>query len=217
MNSLKSLYNSCRDAFECYPLCKYYVGVAAVPLIVTVHEAAHAVAAQLLYQNANPVITLRNYGYEGGSCSYTSTSLSKFGEWLGEPNAESVVFAAGPVVQMVASLALLRFFPGNFISFVALMRNATYALSALDEKAFYTGSYKDLKSGHDFVNIRVLKGDLAAGALMISSIACGAYTFYSTFPLLVPLKSSTSAIEDNSGVKKTTNPRRPYILLTKEK
>lgn len=105
----------------------------------------------MLHKNANPKITLTHYGYSGGNCSYDSLEyLSKVGEWLGKSNVNAIRIAAGPVVQMAASLALLQFYPGNGISAVSLLLNADYAISALSKKAFSTEKIEDLDESHDF-------------------------------------------------------------------
>lgn len=155
------------------------IGFAMSPLQVIIHESGHAIAACILHKNANPKIELRNYGYIGGGLRYDGNSLSKVGEWLGISNATAVICAAGPVVDMVTALALLRFFPGNGYSFVGLQKTFYYVISALSEKGFYTNKKED-DNGHDFVGVKINKGGLAASALIISCVAAQIFATYST-------------------------------------
>jgi hypothetical protein len=154
------------------------IGLAALPLINIIHESGHVIANHLLFTNSKPKIKLINYGYGGGLCTSDLTLLSKTGKWLGNSNARAISDAAGPIVQMAASLALLRFFPGNGISWISLIANAFYAISALSEKAFYTNKEEDFNR-HDFVGVKINRGGLAANTLIISSVAAGIFATHS--------------------------------------
>lgn len=170
---------NCNAEFSFIGQCT--IGFAALPLITIIHESGHAIAAHLLFKNAKPKIKLESYGYRGGSCSSNEKFLSKTGEWLGNSNAKAICGAAGPIVQMAASLALLQFYPGNGISAISLISNAHYALSAISEKAFLTRKVEDLNHGHDFVNVKIDKGGLAANTLIISSVVLGIFAINSLF------------------------------------
>lgn len=150
------------------------IGLATLPLQTLIHESGHAFAARILYKNANPKITLNSYGFKGGSCSSNKYNLSKFGKWLGTNNSEAISYAAGPIVDMVTSIALLRFFPGNGYSYIKLLNNVAYAISALSEQAFHTNEVASF-DGHDFVGVKIFSGGSVAGALIITSIALGIY------------------------------------------
>jgi hypothetical protein len=171
-----------RGTFSCnlllYGMGQYAIGVAALPLRTIIHESGHAIAAHLLLKNAKPKIKLVGYGYGGGSCSCNHKSLSKVGEWLGTSNASAIVTAAGPVIEMIASLALSRFFPGNGISCVGSMMNSISAIVPLFEKAFYTGKMED-HIRNDYVKIYIKKGGLAAGTLIITSVVLATFELYS--------------------------------------
>lgn len=184
MNFVKNVccgyLNTATCNIELSMLGQFAIGLVALPLTTIIHESGHAIANHLLFTNAKPKIKLNNYGYGGGSCSSDRSSLSKTGEWLGKSNAEAITDAAGPIVEMAASLALLRFCPGNGVSSISLMFNAFYAISALSEKHFFTRKVADLNHvGHDFVGVKINKGGLAANTLIISSVALGIFAFYS--------------------------------------
>ena len=167
--------NVCNAGLDLLGKCA--IGFAMMPLQVIIHESGHAIADYLLFTNSNPKIELINYGYRGGSFSSSTTILSKTGQWLERSNALAIHAAAGPVIDMVTSLALLRFFPGNGYSAVVLTANSNYAISTLFEKAFYTNEKED--NGHDFIGVKINKGKTVAGALMITSIALGIFGIYS--------------------------------------
>lgn len=178
MNIINNALYSYVDPAKVYVIGQAAIGYAALPLINIIHESGHAIVAHLLYRNAKPKIELTNYGYGNASCSFTSISLSKVGEWVGASNARALVSAAGPVIQMTTSLALLKFFPGNGISFISLVGNGCYAFSALSQKDFYTKQNEN-NNEHDFINVKIFKGRLAAETLIVTSVALGIFGTYS--------------------------------------
>ena len=165
----------CNTGFDV--LGRFAIGLAMIPLQTIIHESGHAIASHLLFTNSKPKIKLIDYGYGGGSCRFDPTVLSKTGRWLGSSNALAICSAAGPVVQMATALALLRFFPGNGYSAVALAANSSYAISALFQKSFYTNGKE--ADTHDFIDVKINKGKIVAGTLIITSIALGIFGIYS--------------------------------------
>lgn len=177
MNFLKNVCYDYLGTYSCdLTLCmlRKVEGLAMSPFQVIIHESGHAIAAHILLKNANTKIELKNYGYSGGMCYF----YGEEGEWLGKSNAIAVIAAAGPVVDMVTSLALLRLFPGNIYSCRTLLKTALYALSALSEKAFYTNKEEDYNP-HDFVRVKINIGGLAANTLIISCVAAAIFGCYS--------------------------------------
>jgi len=151
---------------------KMAVGVLALPLIAIIHELGHAFAAHLLYKNADPKITLIKYGFNGAYCTISPDSYSKLGNWLGITNSSAIFSAAGPFIQVTSALALSYFFPRNGLSCLSLAWNGAYAFSALETKEFYKNDIHDSKqTGHDFVDIKISKGAVIGGAVIITSLA----------------------------------------------
>lgn len=156
---------------------KATLGVVALPLPTLIHEAGHAIAAQLFYKNAKPRIVLINYGYKGGRCLYSDRSLSKLGRSVGKRNRNAIISAAGPVAEMIAALALSYFYPGNGISTIAIHSNTAYALSTFAKKSFFTNTPSNFDANHDFVQIKVEKGVLAATLLILISLAVEFFSY----------------------------------------
>jgi hypothetical protein len=157
------------------------LGFIAKPLPTLIHEAGHAIAAQLFYKNAKPRIVLIKYGYNGGYCRYNARSLSKLGRLAGKHNSEAMVSAAGPVAELIAALALSYFYPGNGISTITIHYNTDYALSTFQQKAFFTNTPSNFYAKHDFVQIKVAKGVLAATLLILISLAVEIFSIYLRF------------------------------------
>lgn len=169
------LQNQCYNHFdhfycnEAIVVMKYAAIMTLFPAITIIHEAGHGIAAHLMYQNARPRIVLGKLGLEA-SCFYNQQELSNTGKWLGKHNAKAIIAAAGPITQIVASLALLYFFPGNIVTLFSLLQNAVYSISAL---------YKT-DQGNDFIAIKYAKGNFAAGALTATSVALAILSSYSS-------------------------------------
>ncbi|MCE5315854.1 MAG: hypothetical protein LLG04_00645 [Parachlamydia sp.] len=67
---------------------------------VVIHEAGHAAAASLLYQNAKPQITVNPL--QGGMTSYWVNGLTKTGRFFGEKGSRLIVAGAGPAAAVLA-------------------------------------------------------------------------------------------------------------------
>jgi hypothetical protein len=143
-----------------------------------IHESGHAIAAYLLYKNANPRITLNGYGFKGGRCIGDVRLHSKMGKWVGKRNASALTAAAGPVTVMITALALHYFYPGNGISSVTLHDNTIYALSTFKEKAFFRRTPYNSPIGHDFVRIKIAKGIRIATLFIIINLAVEIFSIY---------------------------------------
>ena len=70
---------------------------------ILAHEAGHATAANLLYVNAHPHISITPL--KGGVTSFDPSHLSTWGNELGRNLSNAVVSAAGPAVDVVTSMA----------------------------------------------------------------------------------------------------------------
>lgn len=151
-------------------------GMAFAPLVIIIHELGHALAVRLLHKN-NPIeIKLSMGGYGGGKVLFNKDcELSELGKLVGKNNSEAIIYAAGPVVQMVASFALMQFFPKNGISLFGLTANGEYAARTLFDKAYYKGKEDEKTAIGDFSKIKILKGGLFAETLIITSIGAGVW------------------------------------------
>jgi|GEM_PF-2833610 len=69
------------------------------------HECGHALAASLLFANANPKIQFSSTWPGAGSCTYNNGALSHLGQKLGVKSAASAVSAAGTLVDLATILA----------------------------------------------------------------------------------------------------------------
>jgi hypothetical protein len=141
--------------------------VAAAGLLY-LHEHGHAWAADLLYKNANPKITYTLTGsLLGGNCTYNPAQLSVLGEKLGSSNAKAAVASAGPLVEIIAMLAITLLSRSDKRTAEILVFKAAalslYALSGI----FSQGCFP----GHDFCMIRSSAGDLAYGLLTVACLA----------------------------------------------
>ena len=132
--------------------------------LLYLHEYGHAGAANLLYKNANPQITL---SATGGNCTYNSAQLSELGEKYGPSHAKALVASAGSIVEMVAMLAITVLSAGDKRTAQLMLSKAAhlsiYALSGLFSRACFPG--------HDFCVIRNSSGDLAYGLLTAACLA----------------------------------------------
>lgn len=122
---------------------------------VLIHEGGHALAASLLYKNAQARVVI-NFLFEG-STTFINRGLSVIGSSLGISGAKILVAAAGPLAVIatvsaviLVAMAIQKSHPKlskylYFSSLFSLVYNVRYALSAL------TASVTALD--HDFVQL----------------------------------------------------------------
>ncbi len=108
---------------------------------VLIHEGGHALAASLLYKNAQARVVI-DFPFEG-STSFINRGLSVIGSSLGSSGAKILVAAAGPLAIVstvsVVILVAMRIHKSHpklskylyFSSLFSLIYNVRYALSAL--------------------------------------------------------------------------------------
>jgi hypothetical protein len=120
-----------------------------------IHESGHALAAKILYQGANPEITL--FPFKGGVTHFFPEKLSALGAKLGKNKSIAWVTAAGPLASLAVSSAALATsllikdnHPkiSNYLATSAIydfIIHATYACSAL-----FTSP---TELSHDFVRL----------------------------------------------------------------
>jgi len=135
---------------------------AATTGLIFLHECGHALAATLLYQNANPKI---NVTFPGGVCHFNNTYLSSLGSWFGRSNSAALVAAAGPIVDIISMLAITK-----------LTRSKKYAAQLMSWKAFGLALYSlsalvHCYDAHDFCQVRSHGGQLAYGLLAAACLA----------------------------------------------
>jgi hypothetical protein len=68
---------------------------------IAAHELGHAVAANAVYQNANPSISVQPF--KGGVCRYTAGPLTDLGQKLGPNGARALVAGAGTLVDATSA------------------------------------------------------------------------------------------------------------------
>ena len=129
--------------FICNYLCMMNFGyLTAVHLQTCLHECGHALAAQLLFQNARPQITVQPFA--GGSTSFSTRNLTSWGQKIGKTGALCFATAMGPGTALAVSAAVVMTgyvakskFPelGQYLVGVGrgdFWGGAWYAFSALD-------------------------------------------------------------------------------------
>lgn len=126
----------------CYPpICpspiKKIISYAATslifPLQVYAHEKAHNIFTKWLYKNVEATVELYGWGYLGGfnKWKYNGTPcLSSTGELLGESYSRTLISAAGPLADVVTSVALAKLLPKNWkkLAYIPGMGNLLYIL-----------------------------------------------------------------------------------------
>jgi hypothetical protein len=132
--------------------------------LLYLHEYGHAGAANLLYKNANPQITL---SVTGGNCTYNSAQLSQLGKKFGPSHAKALVASAGAVVEIIAMLGITALTRSDKRTAQLMLSKAAhlslYALSGLFSRACFPG--------HDFCVIRNSAGDIAYSLLTAACLA----------------------------------------------
>lgn len=138
---------------------------------VLIHEAGHALAANILIKNPRTQISIDPF--KGGQTTYRLGALSKIGEFFGRENSKLLIAAAGPVLALGtatigfgAALALRKSKPElsrylKIMSINSVAQHAFYALSALWTSA--------TQKGHDF--IQLMAGGLHPIAAVVSIVA----------------------------------------------
>jgi hypothetical protein len=97
-----------------HPVAIAIAGIALcillAPLKTYTHELGHYSAMKLLFTNASPTIVLTDYGYGGGYCALGGLGLdhplSKIGELLGKSLTKTIIYAAGPLTDILVSLSV---------------------------------------------------------------------------------------------------------------
>jgi hypothetical protein len=121
---------------------------------ILTHECGHALAATLLFKDANASVSL--FPFIGGLTRFFPDTLSSLGKKVGREMAYLIVTASGPLAALLVSsvaLALCYMLEEShpqltkylsFCSFSSLGNHFLYALSAL-------GVSPEEEEGHDFV------------------------------------------------------------------
>lgn len=169
--------------------------VATTTGLIFLHECGHALAASLLYRNANPEI---RFSFFDGYCQYNNSTLSDLGKRIGSANASAVVAGAGPAIDIIALLAITKLSRSNKTVARLLATKAfglsLYALSAL-WKCY---------SSHDFCTVWSKSGVFAYGALTASCLATTALVMRNAFSEKNTLEPENNKHSINRGGKKMT-------------
>jgi hypothetical protein len=138
---------------------------------VLMHEAGHALAANILIKKPQTQISI--FPLQGGQTSYRLGALSKVGEFFGRANTKLIIAAAGPALSILtatvglgASLALRNSNPElsrylSTMSIDSIVQHVFYALSALWTSV--------AQKGHDF--LQLMAGGIHPIIAAISMIA----------------------------------------------
>jgi hypothetical protein len=152
------------------------------PLTQTlVHEMGHATAANRCFDHANPKI--RIFPFLGGSTSFDTHELSRFGKWLGATGAVVFVTAAGAALTLLVSSILF------WLS--QKLRNTHPETSAYlfsySSNDFLMHGYYALSAtwanptdfSHDFVRLAALTG-LSPVTMLVTIVAIPALIYAAT-------------------------------------
>lgn len=140
-----------------------YLGVSATGANIYAHEAGHAVAANLMFQDANATISVTPF--KGGVTRFMAGALTETGQGLGREGALTVVSGAGPLVDV--AISMVSFATGYVIrkqhpiagrammgyAAMTMLNDVLYAGSALG-----AGTIALAKTGNDFANLAVHAG-----------------------------------------------------------
>lgn len=130
---------------------------------IMAHEVGHAVAAEALFQGANPQITI--HPFKGGVTSYHAGALTPLGQQYGRDGSLAITAAAGPlvdtaisVVTFAAGFAMRKKHPiagGTLMGYagMTMLNDTLYAGSAL-----FGSTVALAKTGNDFANLAVHAG-----------------------------------------------------------
>jgi len=136
--------------------------VTTIGLII-IHECGHALAATLLFKNANPQIEV-NYPFDA-FCRYNSSKLSSLGKSFGMEDSKSLVAGAGPITEIISILAITKLSNSN-------KQIAQWmALKAISLSAYAISGLWDSSPSHDFSTIWSKSGRLAYGLLTACCLA----------------------------------------------
>lgn len=134
-----------------------FAKTAATLGLIILHECGHALAATLLFKNANPQIEI-HYPY-GAFCQYNSTKLSSLGNSFGMEDSTALVAGAGPITEIISILAITKL--SNSSEKVAQWM----ALKAISLSAYAISALWDRSKSHDFSTIWSSSGGLAYGLI----------------------------------------------------
>lgn len=146
--------------------------IATTTGLIFLHECGHALAASLLYRNANPEI---RFSFFNGYCRYDNSKLSELGKHIGPANASALVAAAGPMIDMIALLAITKLSHSNK-TVARLLATKAFGLSLYALSAFWK-----CDSSHDFCNVWSKSGVFAYGALTACCLATTALVMKNAF------------------------------------
>lgn len=140
-----------------------FAKTAATIGLIILHEYGHALAATLLFKNANPEITINPFG--GGYCKYNSTELSSLGKSFGMKDSTSLVAGAGPITEIISILAITKL--SNSSEQVAQWM----ALKAISLSAYAISGLWSNSPTHDFSTIWSNSGRLPYSLLTACCLA----------------------------------------------
>jgi hypothetical protein len=153
--------------------------------VIIYHEKCHAIAFSVLFKNVRTEIYLTPSGGQCEAIFNGPPALSRYGKLFGNKKSFALVSAAGPLGEMILSVALYQLFGRNpVISIIRAVQSLTiagYALSVFEKPIeFLSGNY-ECYDGHDYRNLR-LEGGIVAVHLLIGLAFTNA--LHSTFPIL---------------------------------
>ena len=146
------------------------LGIALSPAAVYLHESGHALAGKLLWTGAKTEISMPRYGFFGhAECRFSNVeTLSYLGEILGEENSRACRAAAGPLTDMIVSLAVLALSNSRLVATATLFP----ALAPICYSIGYLSADADAGSrGHDFANIAEWGGKGQYTAYSVAALA----------------------------------------------
>lgn len=82
------------------------LSIACRYISILAHETGHAIAAQGLFLNANPSISIHLSGSKGFT-EFSSRELNEIGNLLGYQNALALTYIAGPLVNLIVGMGTL--------------------------------------------------------------------------------------------------------------
>ena len=175
-----------------------YLGVSATGANIFAHEAGHAIAADLMFQNANPHISVTPL--KGGVTRFTAGALSDLGQSQGREAALSIVAGAGPMVDVAVSMvsfaagyAIRKQHPivgRTMMGYAAMnmLNDVLYAGSALGASTVALA-----KTGNDFANLAV-----HAGIPPVVSVAVLAALLPAEYLLLRAAEKAVGAVKTHA-------------------
>ncbi len=170
--------------------------MAADSIGTLIHEGGHALAADALFQNADPHISITPFGDQNAGVTNANTNfLSSWGQRIGMKMALFIFSAGGPAIQLLVSTICLGLAGTKWIEKYPTLRTYLFSFGVIYAGGLTNYSLCAPIPGDDFVSMSQLSGINPAAFVAMTLLP------YLVFLLVLGVNKLSSYLSENKKQK----------------